>query len=99
MTASRKRMVVKRGLFVEQGGRCHWCERPVRLEITGTPLPDDIGTLDHVYAKGDPRRDNHALRPHNAIAEILACHACNNERGNMLYDDFLKLKRVEWRTA
>lgn len=96
MSKSRARIRIKQQLYRDQAGCCHWCDKPVYLQISGTPLPPNTGTLDHVFTKGDPRRGNHKLRERNAIEFVLACHPCNNERGGMPYDDFLKLKRPEW---
>lgn len=89
----RRRQEIKYRMWWQQGGHCHWCDRRVFLEIVGQPLPPETATLDHVFTKNDPRREH---PPKGSIAHVVACHGCNNERGSMPYDDFLKLKRPEW---
>lgn len=94
MSLSRLRR--KQILHRDQRGRCHWCDQPVFLPIRGNPLPPNTATLDHVFTKGDPRREN---PPTGSISHVVACFTCNNQRGSMPYDEFLLLKRPEWRTT
>ena len=62
--------------FEEQGGRCFWCERPMRL-----PRPFDDGsdptmaTAEHLLPIARGGTDERA----NVVA---ACAPCNNRRQN-----------------
>lgn len=79
-------------------GLCHWCDKPVKIHNInhGQRLPHNHATIDHVYPKGDARRES-SHSPPGVVKHVLSCHACNNERGNLPYGVFLVLKRPEWR--
>lgn len=82
-----------------QHGLCHWCDKPLVVEPGRKGKPrNNIATDDHVFPRKDPRRYQLANST-VVITKVIACFACNNERGNMSYDEFLKLKRPEWRNA
>ena len=53
----------------------------------GSKLPDDGATFDHLYDKHDPRR-----AATQNYENVLACHLCNQERGE-LADWFAKIKQ------
>lgn len=98
MTAATRRQRAKQNALNAAGHRCHWCSRKVRdvgKSKRGIPHPKDAATWDHVYPKGDSRRSMLAYDP-LIITRIIACHGCNNERGGLPYDEFLKRKRPEW---
>lgn len=66
-----------------QGWKCHWCQIPmteVPLMIPpGMVLPPTMVTLDHLFAKGDPRR---RIKPRNGEKRyVAACFECNHRRG------------------
>lgn len=79
-------------------GICHWCDKPVMIHRIkgGQPTPHNHATIDHVYPKGDARRDD-SHQTTGIVKSVIACRACNNERGNLPYDVYLVLKRPEWR--
>jgi 5-methylcytosine-specific restriction endonuclease McrA len=87
-------------MMADHDGRCHWCDRKVKLRVVrqGEPTPVDNATVDHVYPRRDKRRAAMAFN-RLAINHVLACYSCNNRRGNAFYDDFLKVMRPEWRKA
>lgn len=63
-------------IFARDGGRCVYCGIPARRPGPGVKRASDLATLDHVMPKsfgGPLNRDN----------IVLACSACNNERGTM----------------
>lgn len=61
-----------------QGGKCYYCACPVRMHRhkDGQPAPDNMATLDHIIplSKGG--------RAAASINCVVACHRCNNERGD-----------------
>jgi 5-methylcytosine-specific restriction endonuclease McrA len=72
----------------EQGGRCYWCERKFPPE--GALLGDfvkyisrSLPTRDHVIplARGGPNIED------NIVA---ACRRCNEEKSDMMPDEFLR---------
>jgi 5-methylcytosine-specific restriction endonuclease McrA len=68
-------------IFARDGGRCVYCEVPVRPRAKGLHRAPDLATLDHLVPRAEGGRtvaDNLAL----------ACHACNNARGTMSVDAF-----------
>jgi 5-methylcytosine-specific restriction endonuclease McrA len=63
-------------ILARDGGRCVYCGVATRRLAKGLSRAPDLATLDHVVprSKGGPlNRDN----------LVLACQACNNERGTM----------------
>lgn len=87
----------RRKRLQQQNGLCHWCDTPVQFGLKGKrgqQLPHSA-TEDHVFPKGDPRRIELATNT-GVITKVIACFQCNNERGGMPYDEFLKRKRPEW---
>lgn len=78
--AEHKRFVLR--LLRRVGGsHCHWCGRAVRkarASLKG-PIPNDIATLDHL----EPVSKGGLTNTHNCV---VACYACNTERGDMPAD-------------
>ena len=57
--------------------RCHWCKRVCRdLRKANGPFPRDMATEDHIILKSDGGSD----KLENLV---LACHECNERRGNI----------------
>ena len=74
-------------VFARDEGRCVYCGIPARQPGRGVKRAPDLATLDHVVPKsfgGPLNRDN----------IVLACSACNNERGTMDAQAFRALKAV-----
>ncbi|MPR06110.1 HNH endonuclease [Microvirga tunisiensis] len=74
-------------VFARDEGRCVYCGIPARRPGRGVKCAPDLATLDHVVPKsfgGPLNRDN----------IVLACSACNNERGTMDAQAFRALKAV-----
>ena len=75
-------------IYARDGGRCVYCGVEARRLRRGVRRAPDIATLDHVVPKslgGPLTREN----------LVLACQACNNERGVMDADAFSALKARE----
>jgi hypothetical protein len=72
-------------VFARDGGCCVYCGIPARRPGPGVKRGPDLATLDHVVPRsfgGPLSRDN----------LVLACSACNNQRGTMESDAFRALK-------
>lgn len=76
----------RRALHSEQGGRCAYCLRPMRLRGVdfprdAAPVPDEA-TVDHVTARS---RGGRNYRP-NLVA---ACRVCNEGKADAPPETFL----------
>lgn len=65
---------------------CHWCGcKTVLLPKEGRPryepMPKNAATIDHLYHKWDQRRKR--SHPVDEPRHVLACWACNGERGKL----------------
>jgi 5-methylcytosine-specific restriction endonuclease McrA len=72
-------------IFTRDGGCCVYCGVATRRLQKGLSRAPDLATLDHVVPRsmgGPLNRDN----------LVLACQACNNQRGVMDADAFRALK-------
>jgi 5-methylcytosine-specific restriction endonuclease McrA len=85
MKAAQRRTLFET-IFRRDGGSCVYCGVPVRRLEKGLSRAGDLATLDHVQ----PRSMGGRLRPDNLV---LACRACNNERGVTDAQAFRALKR------
>jgi 5-methylcytosine-specific restriction endonuclease McrA len=72
-------------VFVRDRGRCVYCGIDVHPRAQGLHRAPDLATLDHVR----PRSEGGPTLPDNLV---LACQACNGERGIMDVDIFRTLK-------
>lgn len=80
-------------VFPRERGRCWWCQRPVvRMSRRYGPFPANMATLDHIVPRGKGGRDH-------SDNLVLACYACNHERGPMAADAFLALKQRQARAV
>lgn len=95
-----RKIYLKQMLMQQCNGRCHWCDKPVHIVMRkkGDGLPHDGATVDHVYPRNDPRRQEFAFQK-SVITLVLSCYRCNTTRGDTPYDDFLKVMRPEWAHA
>jgi len=75
-------------IFVRDGGRCVYCGVETHRLSKGLSRSPALATLDHVV----PRSMGGPLNPANLV---LACQACNNQRGVMDAEEFRILKRRE----
>lgn len=66
-------------LFREQGGRCHWCGRPMRLSFVHERQTPDLATFDHLDSRPSGMRGAFP----GVRRVVLACHACNHARGKV----------------
>jgi 5-methylcytosine-specific restriction endonuclease McrA len=74
-------------VFARDEGRCVYCGIPARRPGRGVKRAPDLATLDHVVPKSFGG-------PLNCDNIVLACSACNNERGTMDAQAFRALKAV-----
>ena len=74
-------------IYTRDRGRCVYCGNPARRPGRGVKRAPDLATLDHVV----PRSTGGLLARGNLV---LACSACNNERGTMDAEAFRALKAV-----
>lgn len=79
----KKRAIKKR--IETNGTRCHYCG--CELNFTD-PASPQYRTLDHKH----PLSKGGKNRYYNVV---LACHACNIAKGNMVYREFVELKRAK----
>jgi 5-methylcytosine-specific restriction endonuclease McrA len=75
-------------IYARDGGRCVYCGIAARRPSPGVKRGPDLATLDHVH----PRSLGGPLTPGNLV---LACSACNNERGTMEAEAFRLSKAGE----
>lgn len=75
---------LRRRMYRDQQGLCHWCDRHMTIGLTYQQVPLEersaIATLDHLYPEGDLRR--HLKKGKNAV--VLACYGCN-QRLNVVF--------------
>jgi len=72
-------------IYTRDGGHCVYCGHPARRPGPGVKRAPDLATLDHVV----PRSSGGPLHRDNLV---LACSACNNERGTIGAEVFRALK-------
>lgn len=72
-------------VFERHGGLCAYCGRPTRRPRAGLHGAPDRATLDHVV----PRSEGGPLTARNLV---LACLACNGERGTLDAEEFRRRK-------
>ena len=75
-------------------GRCHWCDCQTRIALHhgGERADSNLATLDHVI----PRSKGGSNARSNLV---LACFACNVERGDTEYHAFRAIKGLPPVTA
>jgi hypothetical protein len=56
---------------------CFWCGQVTLYGVVGNPLQ---ATVDHLYSRLHPERADR-YREQKGVLHVLACAACNNERG------------------
>lgn len=84
---TRVRAAKRQRLWVEQDGKCHYCDSETILPKQGTKIPSKLlATLDHIITQAEGGTDS--LRN-----MVIACASCNNKRGDLPYDYFLHLMR------
>ena len=74
-------------LFVDQGGKCHWCQQLVVLKIDMS-LPN-MATIDHLWSKNNPKRSKGNPGP-----VVLACQKCNLYRAAL--ENSIMPLYIEW---
>jgi 5-methylcytosine-specific restriction endonuclease McrA len=80
-----KRLRLFREIMARDGGRCVYCDSPVRPRGPGLHRARDLATLDHLT----PRAEGGRTVVQNLA---LACQACNNARGTMSVEAFRSLR-------
>jgi 5-methylcytosine-specific restriction endonuclease McrA len=75
-------------IFARDGGRCVYCGVDTHRLAKGLSRSPNLATLDHVV----PRSKGGPLNPANLV---LACQACNNQRGVTDAEEFRALKKRE----
>lgn len=76
-----QRIKLFENVYARDGGCCVYCGIPARCPGPGVKRGPDLATLDHVH----PRSLGGPLTHDNLV---LACSACNNERGIMEAEAF-----------
>lgn len=68
---------------------CHWCGRKVFLSSShrGKEVKNNTATIDHIFAKGDERRDYP-----DGKRIVLCCNSCNQKRGDMRPEEWVKFR-------
>jgi len=91
MPSGRKRWKrkLRERLFTAQEGKCFWCARDMTFEYKnrGSTPRKSFCTIDHVFPRGDPRRQDMELAA-QISKHVAACYACNNKRGNTPFEEF-----------
>lgn len=74
----------RRQRLMEADPRCYWCKRPVvYYELKShEQMPPNFATIDHLYDKYSPERRIIASLKVASIVTVLACHECNQNRGD-----------------
>lgn len=72
-------------IFARDGGHCVYCGVATHRLAKGLSRSPALATLDHVL----PRSQGGPLTPANLV---LACQACNNQRGIMDAEEFRAMK-------
>jgi 5-methylcytosine-specific restriction endonuclease McrA len=86
MRAQSKRLFET--VYTRDAGRCVYCGTSTQRPRAGIHRAPDRATLDHVIPKALGGR----LTPDNLV---LACQACNNERGTLDADVFRNHKTAQ----
>ena len=76
---------LRRQIWLRDRGECHWCGKRTVLE--GSEKLANLGTVDHLFSRLDPRRYA------GNVPLVLACHACNQFRGQV--DGMVRVRRME----
>jgi hypothetical protein len=74
---SREKILKMRLRLFHADPHCFWCGRRTLYGAVGNPLQT---TVDHLYSRLHPERANR-YREQKGVLHVLACSACNNERG------------------
>lgn len=82
---AQQRIKLFETIFARDGGACVYCGVPTHRLQKGLSRSPHLATLDHVL----PRSMGGPLSQANLV---LACQACNNERGIMDAQEFRALK-------
>lgn len=77
-----------RRLFHKQSGLCHYCKVQMTLK-RGTST---MVTVDHMH----PKSEGGTRHNHNIVG---ACFACNNAKGSMPYEDYLRVVKKRGRPS
>lgn len=75
-------------LFIDQEGRCFYCDEPMARPPYRGAMPPNALTLDRLM----PRSKGGQRGFHN---EVAACRSCNTERGTRPWLMFFCLKQIE----
>lgn len=85
---SQARAKKRQILWVAQDGKCHYCDRETVLPKQGmTNTGKSLATLDHIITQSDGGTDH-------LTNMVVACSACNSNRGNMPYEQFYTLMKT-----
>ena len=79
----KRRHQIRKRLLRRDGPHCFWCGILLNEERNSPPVPDQ-STVDHIvpFSAGGTVDDDNS---------VLACWACNNERGDMPAEDWLPI--------
>lgn len=93
-------MVFKQRMWMEQNKKCYWCGRQIEFHthVDGVPIPANAVTVDHIYPVNHPVRQGYKKRGESSPF-VIACFACNNNRGNMPFDEYKLLAAVRFHNS
>lgn len=79
---SKKRCTLLR-LYKKQAGKCHYCQEemlPISSDRSKKKLHTKSPTIEHLYPKGHPRRDDPRYQTTQGKTLVAACHGCNQQK-------------------
>ena len=95
---SKSRSIQRQKLFLQQNGKCYWCQTQMTRALgprtrTDPPHPLTMCTLDHVVDRLDPRRRQ---KPRSdEVRRVAACLRCNRERSVTAQRNYYSKRREE----
>ena len=75
---------LRRRAHDREGGLCFYCN--VCVDSFGDPFSRYAPTIDHIVPKSQGGQKR------SMINVVLACYSCNNERGDMPAEEFLRMR-------
>lgn len=77
-SSKRQRVLRVRQRLFRANPHCFWCGR--KVNIGASHSQPEGATVDHLYSRLHPERESRHSQQ-NTVLHVLACYACNHERG------------------